>query len=434
MNEYNKIYKDASGVDIEQQRRIWDERGKGYYGEFLAFSEIFSSISDTSKILMNLEIPVSNGNKTTEIDMLLVHETGIYSFEVKHYKGTIYGSVDGKVWTQYFKTTQNETFNNPVHQNEYHIAALSKLFPNVPIYNFVVFTNSECQLKLDGYKYNTVICTGGDLEFRLTNFSKSRSKVLDTEAINNIFLQLKPYSKLNYTDVDLNGTVMPLSDYVNSFRDIFNNAIEKETDILNKERDKLTKDNEKRKKTSNICIAIAIASIVIMTLGIIILPKRQINAIERKYADFFAKFDKVESITYEDVNVQALVDVQNLQMQTNPELNETTKISFRLANLGVDYGVGLSSDTCIIVQLNDGSIKEYTVFSNDAGGYLKDYAVLYRLHPGGFEFLDFFIDAIGIDDPNKIDYIKMNKLVFFRNINHNNNLLDNIELEIYPNN
>lgn len=41
---------------------------------------------------MNLNIPIEDG-KTTEIDLLMIHETGIYVFEIKHYKGTIYEKI-----------------------------------------------------------------------------------------------------------------------------------------------------------------------------------------------------------------------------------------------------------------------------------------------------------------------------------------------------
>lgn len=85
-----EIYYNLTGVDIEEQKKIWDERGKGYYGEFLVLKALYKNIPGTCKILMNLQIPVSY-EKTTEIDLLMIHETGLYVFEIKHLKGTIYG-------------------------------------------------------------------------------------------------------------------------------------------------------------------------------------------------------------------------------------------------------------------------------------------------------------------------------------------------------
>ena len=105
----DNIYKDLTGVDIKVQEQLETERGKGYIGEYLIFKELFCRINGNYKILMNIEIPTEN-DKTTEIDLLLIHDTGLYVFESKHYKGTIYGSEADDIWTQYFKTTTNSHF------------------------------------------------------------------------------------------------------------------------------------------------------------------------------------------------------------------------------------------------------------------------------------------------------------------------------------
>ena len=89
MADLRSIYQELTSVSIDDQFKIWDERGKGYYGEFLVFQELYPNIIGQSKILMNLNLPTPNG-KGTEIDLLLIHESGLYVFEVKHYKGTIF--------------------------------------------------------------------------------------------------------------------------------------------------------------------------------------------------------------------------------------------------------------------------------------------------------------------------------------------------------
>ena len=104
--DINTIYTQLTNVDIERQKQIWDDRGKGYYGEYLLFCELYKSIAGSGKILMNLNVPIEN-NKTTELDLVLIHETGLYVFEVKHYKGTIYGKDTDPIWTQYFRTVRN---------------------------------------------------------------------------------------------------------------------------------------------------------------------------------------------------------------------------------------------------------------------------------------------------------------------------------------
>ena len=143
--DINKIYQSITGVDIREQANIWDERGKGYYGEYLVFKELYSFVPGACKFLMNVEIPTENGG-TTEIDLLMLHETGIYVFEMKHYKGIIYGRENDASWTQFFKTAKNCKFKNPILQNQYHIRAIKRMFP---FFNFTL-TTKWCTLNFVG--------------------------------------------------------------------------------------------------------------------------------------------------------------------------------------------------------------------------------------------------------------------------------------------
>ena len=160
--DVKKAYNQLTNVDIAKQKELWDERGKGYYGEYLVFCNLYKYIKGNCKILMNLNVPTGTG-KTTEIDLLMIHETGIYVFEIKHYKGTIYGDDTGDIWTQYFRTAKNNVFKNPVLQNTYHLKAINKLYPSVPIKSIIVFTNENCTIKVKRENKNIDICTLNDL-------------------------------------------------------------------------------------------------------------------------------------------------------------------------------------------------------------------------------------------------------------------------------
>lgn len=195
MENLKDIYKQATNIDIEKQQRIWDERGKGYYGEYLLFSRMYSFIDVKSKILMNLEIPIDSFHKT-EIDLLLIHETGIYVFEAKHYKGTIYGKDSDNTWTQFFKTTSNKTFRNPLVQNGYHIRALESIFPNTPIYSVVVFTNEDADIRIENTNPYVEICNIYSLEYTMKNLFQRNSKKILPEEINSIFKNLCQYSPM----------------------------------------------------------------------------------------------------------------------------------------------------------------------------------------------------------------------------------------------
>ena len=194
-NNMDAIYHRLTGIHIGEQLDEWDARGKGYYGEFLLFSELYKNISGIYKILMNLQIPSENG-RTTEIDLLLIHETGMYVFEAKHYKGTIYGKTDDPQWTQHFKTVDNRSFPNPILQNRWHVEQLRKLIPNVPIHSFIVFTSSECTLKVSGDLSNTTLCTINMMCRRFESISHSKVFCISAREIDDIFAALTVYSPI----------------------------------------------------------------------------------------------------------------------------------------------------------------------------------------------------------------------------------------------
>ena len=63
---------------------------KGLAGEFKTWEQL-KGLPGYKKCLFNCYIPKRNGG-TTEIDFILIHETGLYIFESKNYGGWIYGS------------------------------------------------------------------------------------------------------------------------------------------------------------------------------------------------------------------------------------------------------------------------------------------------------------------------------------------------------
>ncbi|TCT14547.1 nuclease-like protein [Natranaerovirga pectinivora] len=100
-------YKVASGNSFF--RTVFD---KGNYGEFLIFSYL-EKLEGEPKLMTNLYIPKENGS-TTEIDLIMISETGIYVFESKNYSGWIFGDEMQKNWTQTLQNRQKNKFFNPI--------------------------------------------------------------------------------------------------------------------------------------------------------------------------------------------------------------------------------------------------------------------------------------------------------------------------------
>lgn len=105
------------------------EENIGEYGEFLTLKKIIVTCKRFDgyyKILRNIYLQTKNG--TTEVDTILIHETGIYVFESKNYSGWIFGNNKQKEWTQAVDRYTKNRFYNPIWQNEGHISALKRLF------------------------------------------------------------------------------------------------------------------------------------------------------------------------------------------------------------------------------------------------------------------------------------------------------------------
>jgi hypothetical protein len=121
---------------------------KGKYGEYLSFN-ILEKINGASRILTNVYLPKGNG-ETTEIDLVYIHETGIYVLESKNYSGWIFGNGTHTQWTQVLAYGKEKYhFYNPIMQNNKHISALknqTKQFKDLPFFSVVVFYGN-CELR-----------------------------------------------------------------------------------------------------------------------------------------------------------------------------------------------------------------------------------------------------------------------------------------------
>ena len=118
-----------------------------YRGEALLANTLAGQLSRPHVLINNVTLKTSDG--TTQIDHVLVADTGIFVIENKHYDGWIFGEPQSRQWTQTIYRKKSR-FQNPIHQNFGHVKALMSLF-NLPKDNFhsvVVFTG-KAKFKTD---------------------------------------------------------------------------------------------------------------------------------------------------------------------------------------------------------------------------------------------------------------------------------------------
>ena len=85
--------------------------------------------------------------ESTQLDHVIVSTYGIFVIETKNHKGTVFGDINGQVWTQVLGS-QHYTFYNPVRQNEGHLMNISKQLKlgRQFMTGMIVFTNPEARL------------------------------------------------------------------------------------------------------------------------------------------------------------------------------------------------------------------------------------------------------------------------------------------------
>ena len=174
---------------------------KGLAGEFETWEHL-KGLPGYKKCLFNCYIPKRNGG-TTEIDFILIHETGVYIFESKNYGGWIYGSENRKFWLQTLprgrRGIQRNPFFNPIIQNKIHMKWLARFINLKPDYfnTYVVFSE-RCTFKkmdIDSVRHRVVYM--GQLFSAMTEQIRDSSNVLTDDEIDALYEKLQPLTKVN---------------------------------------------------------------------------------------------------------------------------------------------------------------------------------------------------------------------------------------------
>ena len=151
------------------------------------------------KILRNVYVPVRGGY--SEIDVLLLHETGVYVFESKNVAGIICGDEFQSHWQRYKSNGEKEFIPNPVKQNESHINALCEFLQlnkyQFRVFNVIVFGTSA---KLKAVPENTSLMSIYEvynLETDLVKKMMAEKIFYNTEIIDSWFKKLLTYTQLS---------------------------------------------------------------------------------------------------------------------------------------------------------------------------------------------------------------------------------------------
>lgn len=200
---------------------------KGGFAEYL--TKFYTKFTISDLVLHDVLIPGENGY-TSQIDLLVVGNKGIYVVEVKSYiEAKIYGNGNNSKWYYYNHGKKYEIYS-PLKQNKKHIAYLKNMlesFGDVPCFSIL-----------------TVICE----DFKVTNINQSEKK--DTIICNSLPMMKKAFQFF----AENNPEVFDDTKKQEIFEFIKNNQLSgRQARYEHKERVKDYKDNLDEMKSQKIC-------------------------------------------------------------------------------------------------------------------------------------------------------------------------------------
>lgn len=126
----------------------------GDMGEKVVAKILSKLPQDEYKIINNLLIRY--GEKSTQIDHVVLSQYGIFVIETKNYKGWIYGGPDSEYWTQNIYGNKYKLYN-PLFQNQSHIKSLCHLLPKLSPSHFISIVAFSKRATLKNRYLNNVI-------------------------------------------------------------------------------------------------------------------------------------------------------------------------------------------------------------------------------------------------------------------------------------
>lgn len=190
---------------------------KGYAGEH-QLARVLEKVKGEKKLLFNVLIPTGK-DKTTEIDAMMIHETGVYAFENKNYDGSIGCVVKGKdreprlenvkidtpTWDVVYNPKTKMKMYNPILQNEKHVLFIKQMlrYQDIGAQRFFSYVTFNDDARIKGAPLEFKLSVEGQMlrlnQLRLDLNSKipQRSKVLSAEKINQIVSVFEPFSRVS---------------------------------------------------------------------------------------------------------------------------------------------------------------------------------------------------------------------------------------------
>ena len=171
---------------------LWVRLHKGAWGEYQLYRAA-DALPGRKAWLFNLYLPKQD-RATTEIDAVLIHESGVYVFESKNLQGTVNGTPTDRDWLLAAPGGKEYLFYNPILQNQTHCDHLSYLAPRALVYSIIVFGDGVTPGELPSAHGIHRICTRKALPSLLRELAARVPHQHSVKHQKNIETVLTPYA------------------------------------------------------------------------------------------------------------------------------------------------------------------------------------------------------------------------------------------------
>ena len=149
MSRFSTVLIYASGIALCVFAAWYNAPARlGKRGEERVTLHLQNELPENALILNDIYLPLADGS-TTQIDHIVILESGIFVIETKTYSGWIFGRANDLKWTQTIYQKKS-TFQNPIRQNALHINTLAKtLGLSHELLTGVVVFAGDCEFKTE---------------------------------------------------------------------------------------------------------------------------------------------------------------------------------------------------------------------------------------------------------------------------------------------
>jgi len=189
-------------------------RDKGIYGEYLTY-RILERSPGYKKLLANVYLPKADGG-TTEVDVIMLSEAGVFVFESKNYSGWLYGDEKSQLWTQVLHQRAKFKFFNPIWQNLGHIDAVRRALADAGLddslfRSYIVFSERCTLAKVTTTSPDVLVLKRGDLKRQLYGDVRGSMGAMTPEGVGKAYELLHCYAHADQGVKDAHVSAIEMS-------------------------------------------------------------------------------------------------------------------------------------------------------------------------------------------------------------------------------